>query len=190
MCCYVSVDSLLGWMPSNPYFQSILHYPFGTASSIHNSAMHNLTVLTYILKLLRVSDLERLYLRKKFATEIVLLVHLRYLAMGGPMRNIPSSIGSLWRLETFLFNGTKGKVKLPEALLRMAYLKHVYVNERAAFQILSDTFPPKESFNSSIQILIRLAFHQGYIWHHRKGNQQFKRSCKVEVHISRILGFP
>lgn len=144
-CFYCKKDSLYGWKPHAPCVRSLFFFPTERALfSLYHSNHIDLSILPYILKLLRVLDLERIPLRKaKFPNELELLVHLRYLAIQGRLTCIPSSIGKLWRLETLIVVGTNGKVQLPEILLEMEYLKHLSVSDEAAFAI-SNAFRPEK----------------------------------------------
>ncbi|KAI5677314.1 hypothetical protein M9H77_08264 [Catharanthus roseus] len=158
-CFYFKENDLHGWMPDDAYARSILWFPTERA----NTVPANLSVLPYILKPVRLLDLEHLYSGHRLTSEIRLLVHLRYLSVREPFNSVPSSIGNLWRLETLLAYGTKGEVVLPKVLFKMAHLKHVDVNKRTAF-VFSDTFPPLEvePSKSSIQNLRRPAFCQSH----------------------------
>ncbi|KAI5678582.1 hypothetical protein M9H77_09532 [Catharanthus roseus] len=160
-CFYFKQNDLHGWMPDDAYARSMLWFP--TEKANHSLTLADLSGLPFILKLLRVLDLERLRSGDRFISEIGLMVHLRYLAVRGRFNSVPSSIGNLWRLETLIVYGMEGEVYLPEILLKMAHLKHVCVNKRAAL-VCSNTFPPPElePSGSSIQILCRPAFSQRY----------------------------
>ncbi|KAI5677284.1 hypothetical protein M9H77_08234 [Catharanthus roseus] len=163
-CFYIDQDDLHRWMPYDPYVRSVLFFP--TKRKNHDNISRKLfqgdiSVLPYVLKLLRVLDLECLTLGLLIPSEIGLLVHLRYLAVRGPMDHVPSSIGNLCRLETLNVIGTKGEVRLPEALFKMPHLKHVTVNKRAAFVLSSTSHPMKSLRYSSIQQLSSPAFCHG-----------------------------
>ncbi|XP_027075767.1 putative late blight resistance protein homolog R1B-17 [Coffea arabica] len=58
-----------------------------------------------VLKLLRVLDLGDFDFGTSFPMEVVFLAHLRFLAIHGHMKDIPSAIDNLSRLETFLVEG-------------------------------------------------------------------------------------
>lgn len=149
-CLYGKQDYLHGWMPKESYARSVFLFP-------NENLSLNLSVLPYVLKLLRVLDLERITLScHKYPIEVELLVHLRYLAIRGQLDLVPASVGNLWRLETFIVKGAKGEVKLPETLLKMAYLKHLWVNEQAAFELSEKSFS-----SASLEKLSTLSIRHG-----------------------------
>ncbi|CDP04755.1 unnamed protein product [Coffea canephora] len=77
-------------------------------------------------KLLRVLDLGNLVFDAHFLMEVVLLVHLRYLALHiGGIESIPSAIANLSRLQTFLVRGSSWKYLLPEAIWNIKTLRHL-----------------------------------------------------------------
>lgn len=71
------------------------------------------------VKLLRVLDLRKVILGNTFPVEITVLVLLRYLAVGGKMKDIPSLIENLSKLETFYLTAHNGHVSLPDTILNM-----------------------------------------------------------------------
>ncbi|XP_026384477.1 disease resistance protein RPP8-like [Papaver somniferum] len=76
------------------------------------------------MKLLRVLDLGDLYLQKNELKMVFELIHLRYLGIGGLLRQdkIPSSIGNLRNLETLKL---EGDTFLPETITKLVQLRHL-----------------------------------------------------------------
>ncbi|KAL3518718.1 hypothetical protein ACH5RR_021307 [Cinchona calisaya] len=106
--------------------RSILFFSCGPRS---HKILNNLSFI-YHLKLLRVLDLDQISLGINFPSEIVILVQLRYLAILGGVKDIPSLIGNLSNLETFLVTMDYygfGKFLLPDSLLIMQRLRHLHV---------------------------------------------------------------
>ncbi|KAL3512872.1 hypothetical protein ACH5RR_025589 [Cinchona calisaya] len=81
------------------------------------------------LKLLRVLDLAQIFVGVEFPNEITILFLLRFVAVLGGMKNIPSSIANLTNLETFLVttNCNSGKLLLPDSFFTMQKLRHLHV---------------------------------------------------------------
>ncbi|XP_027177726.1 putative late blight resistance protein homolog R1A-10 [Coffea eugenioides] len=79
-----------------------------------------------VLKLLRVLDLGDFDFGTSFPMEVVFLAHLRFLAIHGHMKDIPSAIGNLSRLETFLVKGNFDAVVLPNTIWNIKTLRHLW----------------------------------------------------------------
>ncbi|CAI9115201.1 OLC1v1016041C1 [Oldenlandia corymbosa var. corymbosa] len=94
-------------------------------------------------RLLRVLDLEKICLSHGIPSEIGLLVHLAYLAIGGNISEIPPSIGNLSSLETFiLVQWTEKDILLPDSFWNLQKLKHFY-GKGDSFAVL-----PVENFDN------------------------------------------
>ncbi|KAL3534963.1 hypothetical protein ACH5RR_003424 [Cinchona calisaya] len=79
-------------------------------------------------RLLKVLDMERLYLKSFDLKPLMLIVHLRYLAISGAIREIPSSIANLWNLETLIMTGPLlFEIDIPHTIWQMKSLRHVNV---------------------------------------------------------------
>ncbi|XP_027073474.1 putative late blight resistance protein homolog R1A-3 [Coffea arabica] len=74
--------------------------------------------------LLRVLDLGDLNFRGSFPTEVVLLVHLRYLALSG-ITSIPSTIANLSRLEALIVKRTSTDIVLPNTIWNIKTLSYL-----------------------------------------------------------------
>ncbi|XP_027172504.1 putative late blight resistance protein homolog R1A-3 [Coffea eugenioides] len=84
----------------------------------------NISFVFHIFKLLRVLDLGQFNVGDCFPSEVELLVELRFLAIKGTMRSIPSSIANLSNLETFLLDSNDAA--LPDTILNMNKLRHLH----------------------------------------------------------------
>ncbi|CAI9109136.1 OLC1v1008898C1 [Oldenlandia corymbosa var. corymbosa] len=105
----------------------------------------NLSFLIHICKLLRVLDLGHVNLSPVFPSEIGDLVQLAFLAIQGHMREIPSLIGNLSNLETFILNRITGEkaISFPESFWNLRKLRHLYVTSPGG------TFPMENLGSSS-----------------------------------------
>ncbi|CAI9109450.1 OLC1v1009272C1 [Oldenlandia corymbosa var. corymbosa] len=95
---------------------------------------YDISFICHNFRLLRVLDLEPI-MAIIFPQEIGLMLHLRYLALSGYMQSIPPSIANLWKLETLVVNGLKGKIILPETIWSMRSLKYLHVNNHVGFSM-------------------------------------------------------
>ncbi|XP_071916261.1 putative late blight resistance protein homolog R1B-12 [Coffea arabica] len=75
-------------------------------------------------KLLRVLDFENVDFSYSFPVEVVLLVHLRYLALTG-ITYIPSAIANLSRLETLIVKDANFDIELPSTIWFIKTLSHL-----------------------------------------------------------------
>ncbi|XP_027177924.1 putative late blight resistance protein homolog R1A-3 [Coffea eugenioides] len=86
----------------------------------------------WLLKLLRVLDLRKLVFRVHFPMEVLLLVHLRYLALCTRGVNfIPAAIANLSRLQTFLLRGNNADCFLPKTIWNIKTLRHLWTTNSA-----------------------------------------------------------
>ncbi|XP_027157517.1 putative late blight resistance protein homolog R1A-3 [Coffea eugenioides] len=98
---------------------------FITSNRISTVLFHcSLGVL--IFKFLRLLDLGEFSLGKSFPMEVVLLVHLRYLAIRSELLSIPDAIANLSRLETLLIRGSQD-VRLPNTIWTIKTLRHLFI---------------------------------------------------------------
>ncbi|CDP17919.1 unnamed protein product [Coffea canephora] len=81
-------------------------------------------------KLLRVLDLGDLNFRGSFPMEVVLLVHLRYLALSG-ITSIPSAIANLSRLEALVVKRTSTDIVLPNTIWNIKPLSYLCITNGA-----------------------------------------------------------
>ncbi|KAL3518683.1 hypothetical protein ACH5RR_021272 [Cinchona calisaya] len=114
------------FVKSKIFFPRIRSLLFSTESGKSYEHFYNLSFV-FCLKLLRVLDLGQINLGSVFPSEIAMLVHLRYLAVLGWMKEIPSSIAYLLNLETLLVTAYNGKFSLPDTIWSMQKLRHLHV---------------------------------------------------------------
>ncbi|XP_027060908.2 putative late blight resistance protein homolog R1A-3 [Coffea arabica] len=88
-----------------------------------------------IFKLVRVLELSNINLGTAFPRELELLVQLRYLAILGAMRSIPSSIDNLSNLETFIFNMVVQTILLPDTIWNLKKLRRLQITD---FELSTD----------------------------------------------------
>ncbi|XP_027100112.1 putative late blight resistance protein homolog R1A-10 [Coffea arabica] len=131
LCLYSEWETLIKSKPSNPNVSSLMLFA-DTKESTHNSVASQ---IFQSFKLLKVLNLESINLDCPFPEEIVLIVHLRYLAIRGNIMTVPSCISNLWNLETFVLQGSYDFVQLPDTICKMKSLKHVFVSERAVVSL-------------------------------------------------------
>ena len=92
-----------------------------------------------LFKLLRVLDLGRFGFTHEFPMEVVLLVHLRYLAIRSVM-SVPSDIANLSSLETFLLIQSWDDVVLPNTIWNIQTLRHLFIkSSRCGFRFPADS---------------------------------------------------
>ncbi|XP_049397403.1 putative late blight resistance protein homolog R1A-3 [Solanum stenotomum] len=84
-------------------------------------------------KLVRVLDLACINVGNTFPAGLEKMTLLRYLAIRGEMNDIPSSIGSLQQLETFVTIGLSGEITIPNAIWSLTNLRHLHITDRASF---------------------------------------------------------
>ncbi|OIS96067.1 putative late blight resistance protein -like r1b-14, partial [Nicotiana attenuata] len=133
---YSKRDELAQLLTSGSSTRSLL---FNAINNVDSS------IFSYF-KLVKVLDMESIYIGDTFPSEIISLIHLRYFAARTGADSIPSSVANLWNLETFIVKGLRGELKLPHSLLKMFKLRHIHVNSRASFSLDDDMF---ESLDNS-----------------------------------------
>ncbi|CDP12770.1 unnamed protein product [Coffea canephora] len=86
----------------------------------------------WLPKLLRVLDLGELVFRAYFPMGVLLLVHLRYLALRLHLiDSIPAAIANLSRLQTFLLRGNDIDCLLPKTIWNIKTLRHLWTTNSA-----------------------------------------------------------
>ncbi|CDP15578.1 unnamed protein product [Coffea canephora] len=106
-----------------------------SAQSHEPKIQSNFHFVVRIFKLLRVLDFVKINLGSIFPGEIALLVQLKFLAVRGTMKYIPSSIANLSRLETFVLESWHHSLSLPDSIWNMQTLR--YLHARGSFFNLS-----------------------------------------------------
>uniref|UniRef100_A0A3Q7ICE6 NB-ARC domain-containing protein n=1 Tax=Solanum lycopersicum TaxID=4081 RepID=A0A3Q7ICE6_SOLLC len=87
----------------------------------HTSFLHE------AFRLVRVLDLKYINF-PRFPTEIVQLVHLRYIALSGNFRVLPASISKLWNLETLIVGTKSRELDIQVDIWKMSQFKHLYTS--------------------------------------------------------------
>ncbi|CAI9103414.1 OLC1v1001884C1 [Oldenlandia corymbosa var. corymbosa] len=121
-----------------------------------------ISYVIHTFKLLRVLDLEQIYLFHGFPSEVELLALLAFLAITGNIDHIPSSIAKLSNLETLIVDPECHVVSLPDSFWNLRKLK--YLNVSTKYFIAGASFP-LENINSSY-VLHGLDRLSGPIFHH------------------------
>ncbi|CDP11642.1 unnamed protein product [Coffea canephora] len=133
LCISVSRQQFVNSRPSGPYVRSL---QFFATTDAYPRCPYNVSFISKNFKLLKVLDLEAINMGSSFADGIDSLIQLIFLAVGGDIDSIPSSLANLRNLETLLVKGLKGKkVLLPESIWRMTSLRHVHVKNNASFTL-------------------------------------------------------
>ncbi|XP_027099866.1 uncharacterized protein [Coffea arabica] len=136
LCMSMSRQHFVVSRPSGPYVRSLLFFAINDA---YPRCPYNVSFISENFELLKVLDLESINMGSSFTDGIDLLVQLSYLAVGGDIDSIPSSLANLRNLETLLVKGLKGKVVLPDSIWHMTRLRHVHVTNHAAFTLKNMT---------------------------------------------------
>ncbi|KAL3504557.1 hypothetical protein ACH5RR_034398 [Cinchona calisaya] len=93
---------------------------------------------------------------------IAKLVHLRYLAVQVRTEKIPSEIGNLRNLETFLITGAFDEVVLPETIWNLVSLRHILTkNSSFSFQHYSQDFFQNFSQLDNLKSISALSLRHG-----------------------------
>ncbi|KAL3502907.1 hypothetical protein ACH5RR_037356 [Cinchona calisaya] len=108
----------------------------------------NLSFIIRIFKLVRVLDLSQIHLGFTFPSEIELLVQLRYLAVRGEMKSIPSSIVNLSNLETLIVDSLARVVVLPDDIWNLKKLRHLQISDY--FQV--SFCLPDDNLDNSVEL--------------------------------------
>ncbi|XP_071924935.1 putative late blight resistance protein homolog R1B-17 [Coffea arabica] len=111
---------------------------FFASNEIYPRTPYDISFICQNFKLVRVLDVESINMGDSFPIGLELLVQLKYLAVRGDVKSVPSSICKLWNLETFLVKALRGEVLVPSSFLNMKRLRRVHINDRVAFSSLND----------------------------------------------------
>ncbi|CAI9117714.1 OLC1v1019170C1 [Oldenlandia corymbosa var. corymbosa] len=128
---YVKRPHFINYRPSGPTARSLM---FFASSDSEPKCPYDISFICHNFKLLRVLDLESI-MAISFPLEIGLMVQLRYLAVSDYMQSLPPSISNLWKLETLVVKGSRGKVILPDTIWSMRTLRHLHVNNHVLFNL-------------------------------------------------------
>ncbi|XP_027099479.1 putative late blight resistance protein homolog R1A-3 [Coffea arabica] len=122
LCISSEWEQFIHSRPAGPGVHSLL------VSGIHVERCQHSKMTSFFLgfKFLYVLDLECIYVDDFFPEEIILMIHLRYLAIWCCTNYIPSSIETLWNLETLIVKGARiYSIPLPDTIWEMKSLRHV-----------------------------------------------------------------
>ncbi|KAL3534413.1 hypothetical protein ACH5RR_002874 [Cinchona calisaya] len=118
--------------PSGPSTRSLIYFAM---RDMDPRCQYDISFIPSNFKLLRVLDLESINMGSFILAGIFMLVHLVYLGLCGDLDAISPSIANLWKLETFLVKGLKGKVILPDTIWSMERLRHIHVSKHVGFNL-------------------------------------------------------
>ncbi|CAI9105453.1 OLC1v1004380C1 [Oldenlandia corymbosa var. corymbosa] len=104
-----------------PRARSLLFNSSGTQE------LQSTSLWLHSFKLLRVLDLEKIYIRSGFPSEIEVLVQLAFLAIRGHFRHIPSLIDQLPNLETLILISGFDYLLLPDSIWNLQRLKYLHL---------------------------------------------------------------
>ncbi|XP_027060909.1 putative late blight resistance protein homolog R1A-3 [Coffea arabica] len=107
-----------------PTIHSLIHSDGGKR---HRYLGFEISPIFGIFKLVRVLELSNINLGTTFPRELELLVQLRYLAILGNMKSIPSSIANLLNLETFIVENDQNVLLLPATIWNLKKLRHLQI---------------------------------------------------------------
>nr|GMD67386.1 putative late blight resistance protein homolog R1A-3 [Ipomoea batatas] len=94
LCIYSKRNQLLSARPSGPCARTLLIF---ARPDWNPQLEYNVSTIFHGFKLLKVLDLGCINMGQSFPSQIELLVQLRYLAVWGSMKEVPSSIENLWK---------------------------------------------------------------------------------------------
>lgn len=123
LCVHSHVLGFICSKPSGPHVRSFLCFaleerdlPREHTAFIHGS-----------FKLLRVLDVRSINL-SRFPSEIIQLVHLRYVALSGNFKVLPSSITNLWNLQTLVVVTTSRNLDIQTDIWKMLQFRHLHTS--------------------------------------------------------------
>ncbi|CAI9117750.1 OLC1v1019229C1 [Oldenlandia corymbosa var. corymbosa] len=116
--------------PSGSVARSLI---FFASSDSEPKCPYDISFICKNFKFLRILDLESI-MAIDFPVEIGQMIQLRYLAVSGYMKSVPSSISNLWKLETLVVKGLR-KVMLPKTICSMVRLRYLHVNNHVLFDL-------------------------------------------------------
>ncbi|KAL3833231.1 hypothetical protein ACJIZ3_007967 [Penstemon smallii] len=89
-------------------------------------------------KLISVLHLESTTIGDELNSDLMMMVHLRYVSVQAVWKSIPSSIFSFWKLETLIIKGVRGELTVPAVIWTMVKLRHLHINDHARFEFDDD----------------------------------------------------
>lgn len=123
LCIHSHVLDYIRSKPSNPHVRSFLCFaieeielPREQTSFIHEA-----------FKLVRVLDVRSICLYR-FPSDIVQLLHLRYVAIFGNFKVLPASICKLWNLQTLIVETTERELDIQVDIWKMLQFRHLHTS--------------------------------------------------------------
>ncbi|KAL3838854.1 hypothetical protein ACJIZ3_023445 [Penstemon smallii] len=118
-----------------PPLHSFLFFNMNKKISVWNDVVKSVFCMS---KLLRVLHLESTTIGDELNSDLMMMVHLRYVSVRAGWDSIPSSIFSFWKLETLIIKGVRGELTVPAVIWTMVKLRHLHINDRACFEFDDD----------------------------------------------------
>ncbi|KAA8529825.1 hypothetical protein F0562_034359 [Nyssa sinensis] len=123
LCVHSQVLRYISSKPSGEHVRSFLCF----ALEETNLAREHLSFIPQGFKLLRVLDIRGINFCG-FPTEIIQLVHLRYIAIFGNFKVVPEKISDLWNLQTIIVHTKSRTLDIKADIWKMLQLRHLYTN--------------------------------------------------------------
>ncbi|KAA8529828.1 hypothetical protein F0562_034368 [Nyssa sinensis] len=123
LCVHSQVLRYISSKPSGEHVRSFLCF----ALEETNLAREHLSFIPQAFKLLRVLDIRGINFCG-FPTEIIQLVHLRYIAIFGNFKVVPEKISDLWNLQTIIVHTKSRTLDIKADIWKMLQLRHLYTN--------------------------------------------------------------
>lgn len=123
LCIHSHVLNYISSKPSSPQVRSFLCFAIEESElpPEHTSFIHE------AFKLVRVLDVRSISL-SRFPSEIVQLVHLRYVALFGNFKCLPASISKLWNLQTLIVETKSRDLDIKADIWKMLQFRHLHTS--------------------------------------------------------------
>ncbi|KAL3833234.1 hypothetical protein ACJIZ3_007970 [Penstemon smallii] len=118
-----------------PHLHSFLFFNMNEKILLWNDVVISVLRMS---KLLRVLHLESTTIEEELKSDLMMMVHLRYISAQTDWESIPSSIFSFWKLETLIIKVEIGELTVPSVIWTMVKLRHLHINDRAIFEFDDD----------------------------------------------------
>ncbi|XP_059649788.1 disease resistance protein RPP13-like [Cornus florida] len=123
LCIHSQVLDYISLKPSGPRVRSFLCF----ASEERELPREYTPFIHEAFKLIRVLDIRSVSL-SRFPSEIIQLVHLRYIALFGKFKVVPSTISNLWNLQTLIVETTSRDLDIQADIWKMLWFRHLYTS--------------------------------------------------------------
>ncbi|KAL3510390.1 hypothetical protein ACH5RR_029791 [Cinchona calisaya] len=123
LCIHSHVLEFVSSKPSGPHVRSFFCFSLDERDvpREHTAFIHE------AFKLVRILDLKSITF-SRFPNEIVQLVHLRFLALSGHFKVLPSAICNLWNLQTLVIGTTSRNLDILADLWKMLQFRHLHTS--------------------------------------------------------------